>query len=78
MYETQGFHDKSIPLYEDCHRLFPDFEEATLNLTAAYFNAGRLQDADQTLKKVRPGTPNPKYPVFKEAIENALKSNSKN
>lgn len=72
VYQLNGQAQLSIQHYETCHALFPDFEEATLNLTAAYFNAGRIQEADQTLKKVRPGTPNPKYPLFKSAIEEAL------
>ncbi len=67
-YSQKGETKKSIETYKEAMAIYPDFEEAALNLCAVYYNAGQTDSAFAVLKKIDNYTQNPKYRTFLAAI----------
>lgn len=67
-FEKEGNHTKAIELLEQSHRLSPTFSDGIINLSGAYFNAGRLDDAYNTITKFRYDEQNERFKQFALAI----------
>ncbi|MES2559073.1 MAG: O-antigen ligase family protein [Bacteroidota bacterium] len=67
-YEKEGDHTKAIELLEESHRLSPTFSDGIINLSGAYFNAGRYDDAYNTITKFRYDEQNERFKTFALAI----------
>jgi O-antigen ligase/Tfp pilus assembly protein PilF len=44
-FEKEGEHARAIELFETMHRISPKFSDGIINLSGAYYNAGRFDDA---------------------------------
>lgn len=67
--------DEAIELYKSALAISPNFEEASLNLCALYYNIGEIDSAYQTISKLSLDSKNSKYKPFLMTI---LKSKLKN
>jgi O-antigen ligase len=67
-YEKEGNHTKAIELLEASHRLSPTFSDGIINLSGAYFNAGRYDEAFQTITQFRYDEQNERFKTFALAI----------
>jgi tetratricopeptide (TPR) repeat protein len=67
-YEKEGNHVKAIELLEESHRLSPTFSDGIINLSGAYFNAGRYEDAYNIITKFRYDDNNARFKTFALAI----------
>lgn len=67
-YEKEGNHTKAIELLEESHRLSPTFSDGIINLSGAYFNAGRYEDAYNMIVKFRYDDRNDRFKTFALAI----------
>lgn len=67
-YEKEGNHTKAIELLEESHRLSPTFSDGIINLSGAYFNAGRYEDAYNMIMKFRYDDGNERFKTFALAI----------
>lgn len=67
-YEKEGNHAKAIELLEESHRLSPTFSDGIINLSGAYFNAGRYEDAYNIIMKFRYDDRNERFKTFALAI----------
>lgn len=70
-YEMSGDHDKAITHYNAALQIYPIFEDALVNLGAAYYNAGRYIEAHQTLLKCK--KKNKRAKQYLEAVEIKIK-----
>ncbi len=71
-YELRGEHKMAIEYYKKALAILPGFEKTSLNLAAAYYNAGLYEEAQATLQRIK-GEPNDdRYDEFKELIEKKL------
>ncbi len=69
-YEKDSDHSKAISYYKKALDISPMFDESMLNLSAAYFNAGDIANAYESIQKIPPSCSHPNYAIFKNAIEN--------
>jgi len=70
-------YEKAIALLEESFRISPVFSEGILNLSGAYFNVGRIDDAYRTLLRFRYDDQNGRFKIFalailKEKLEKAM------
>jgi tetratricopeptide (TPR) repeat protein len=70
-YESLKQHDKAEEYYLKALNISSGFEEARLNLSAVYFNAGKFEKAFETIDKCSPYCDDEKYKTFLPAILNA-------
>ncbi|MFZ4413565.1 MAG: O-antigen ligase family protein [Bacteroidales bacterium] len=75
LYELKGEHTKAIDLYTKAIKISPNFDDALINLTAVYFNLGKIDSACNIISSVDTLTKNEKYQNFLEAV---LKKNIEN
>ena len=61
LYEIKGDHAHAIEFYKKALIISPNFEEARVNLSATFFNAGKKQEAYLAFEKLKPDTLNSKY-----------------
>jgi O-antigen ligase len=71
-YELEGNHDEAINYYKQALLIFPQFEDALINLGAAYFNSGKYVDAYETLLQCNPDTKNPKLEQYLSIVRQKL------
>lgn len=67
-FEKEGNHTKAIELLEQAHRLSPTFSDGIINLSGAYFNAGRYDDAYKIITTFRYDDQNERFKQFALAI----------
>ena len=70
-YEMTGDHDKAIAHYNAALQMYPEFEDALINLGAAYFNAGRYEESHKTMLRCKK-TNNPRLQQYLKAVEEKL------
>jgi O-antigen ligase len=73
-YEMRGNHNRAIELYERAIAIHEDFDEAYINLAAAYYNAGMYHKADESLSKVDDDFEDERKAVYRQKIDEKLKS----
>ncbi len=73
-YEMRGNHNRAIELYERAIAIHEDFDEAYINLAAAYYNAGMYRKADESLSKVDDDFEDERKAVYRQKIDEKLKS----
>lgn len=76
-FEKEGNHTKAIELLEQANRLSPTFSDGIINLSGAYFNAGRYDDAYKTITTFRYDEQNERFKTFalviiKEKLEEII------
>jgi O-antigen ligase len=67
-FEKEGNHTRAIELLEEAHRISPTFSDGIINLSGAYFNAGRYDDAYNMIKTFRYDEYNDRFKTFALAI----------
>jgi tetratricopeptide (TPR) repeat protein len=67
-FEKEGNHMKAIELLEQANHLSPTFSDGIINLSGAYFNAGRYDDAYKTIMTFRYDEQNERFKQFALAI----------
>ena len=67
-FEKEGKHDEAIKLFEEMFRISPKFSAGLVNLSGAYYNSGRFEDAYQTISKFKYDELNPQSQDFMKAI----------
>jgi len=67
-HELSGFHEQAIKYYQIALSISPVFEESILNLTAVYFNQGKVDDAYKVLRQWDTSRDNLKYITFLTTI----------
>lgn len=63
-YEMQDNHYQAIEYYSKALKIHPQFEETLINLGATYYNAGRYEDAYETLSRCDPNTKDPRLEKY--------------
>jgi O-antigen ligase len=82
-YEKMGNHELAIKYYKEVLRISPNFEEATLNLSAVYFNIKEFEKAFEEIQKCEITSNDPKYrvfllPILRKKIQNEAKKKNIN
>ncbi|MBW8038993.1 MAG: tetratricopeptide repeat protein [Planctomycetes bacterium] len=72
-YEIEGDHDQAIFYYKKALNIFPEFEEALINLGATYYNADRYEEAYRTLLLCDPNTKDSRLEKYLNAVKEKLK-----
>jgi O-antigen ligase len=67
-YEKEGNHVRAIELLETANRISPAFSDGIINLSGAYFNSGRYEDAYRTINTIGYDDNNPRLKTFVLAI----------
>lgn len=67
-YEKEGNHTKAIELLETANKISPSFSDGIINLSGAYFNAGRYNDAFNKITTIGYDDNNPRLKTFVLAI----------
>jgi len=67
-YERDGKHDSAEYYYRRALQIVPGFEETVINLAAVQYNAGRFDEALQTLESIPPPSGNDRYNLYLERI----------
>lgn len=67
-YGEKGESAKAISYYKEALTIYPEFEEASFNLCAVYFNIGKTDSAFAVLKNIDIKTQNPKFKRFIKAV----------
>ena len=67
-FEKEGNHARAIELLEESHRLSPTFSDGIINLSGAYFNAGRYEDAYRLITTFGYDDRNDRFKTFATAI----------
>ena len=67
-YEKEGNQIKAIELLETAHQISPTFSDGIINLSGAYYNAGRFDDAYATITQFKYDEQNERFKVFVLAI----------
>lgn len=67
-YGEKGESAKAISYYKEALTIYPEFEEASFNLCAVYFNIGKTDSAFAVLKNIDADTQNPKLKSFIKAV----------
>jgi tetratricopeptide (TPR) repeat protein len=68
----RGNHDEAIKYYNKALKIYPQFEESLINLGATYYNAGRYEDAYETLLRCNPNTKDPRLEEYLEFAKKEL------
>lgn len=81
-YEKEGNQIKAIELLEVAHQISPTFSDGIINLSGAYYNAGRYDDAFATITQFKYDEQNERFKVFvlaivKKKIEQTILETSK-
>lgn len=63
-YEKEGNHTKAIELLETANTISPTFSDGIINLSGAYFNAGRYDDAYAKITTIGYDDNNPRLKTF--------------
>ena len=71
-YELQGEHDKAITYYNKALRIYPQFDDALINLGATYFNSTRYEESYETLLRCDPNTNDPRLKKYLKSVEKRL------
>jgi O-antigen ligase len=71
-YELKGDHNQAIYYYKKALEIFPQFEDALINLGATYCNNGRYQEAYKTLLQCDQNMQNPKLERYLKAVKEKL------
>lgn len=71
-----GNHDLSIDYYKKALQIYPEFEEALINLGAAYYNAGRYEESHETLLRCKE-TDNPRLQQYLRAVKKEIDKKDK-
>jgi O-antigen ligase len=71
-YELQGDHNQAVRYYKKALGIWPQFQEALINLGATYYNSGRYEQAYQTLLRCKSDEPNPKVQKYLKAVKDKL------
>jgi O-antigen ligase len=72
-YEMMKDHKNAITSYKEAIRIWPEFDEALINLGATYYNCGRYKDAYQALRQCGPDRSNKKLMQYLAVVENKLR-----
>jgi O-antigen ligase len=72
-YELRKNHEKAIAYYQKALHISPGFDDARINLGAAYFNKGDYQSALKTLKQVQ--SKDQRLQPYLKAVRTKLKKN---
>jgi O-antigen ligase len=67
-YEKEGDHVQAIQYLEEACRISPTFSDGIINLSGAYFNAGRFEEAYATIVTIGYDENNPRLKTFALAI----------
>lgn len=67
-FEKEGNHTRAIELLEETHRISPTFSDGIINLSGAYFNAHRYDDAYKTITQFKYDEQNDRFKTFALAI----------
>jgi O-antigen ligase len=67
-FEKEGNHQRAIELLSEAHRISPTFSDGIINLSGAYFNAGRYDDAYKTITQFKYDEYNDRFKTFALAI----------
>lgn len=67
-FEKEGDHEKAIKMFEEMHRISPTFSDGIINLSGAYFNAGKFEDAYKTIITFKWDDNSPKSHEFMKVI----------
>ncbi len=68
-YEAKGNHAKAIECLSEATRISPDFQDALINLSAAYFNSGNLIMARKVITKCRINKSNKELETLHKVID---------
>lgn len=71
-YEMTGNHNLAINYYNKALEIYPEFEDALINLGATYYNSGRYEEAYETLLRCNPNTQNPKLEKYLKSVKKML------
>jgi len=71
-YELQGQHNTAITYYNKALQIYPQFDEALINLGATYFNSARYDESYETLLRCDPNTTDPRLKKYLKAVEKNL------
>jgi hypothetical protein len=71
-YEMTGNHNLAINYYNKALEIYPEFEDALINLGAAYYNAGRYEESHETLLRCSQNEQNPRLQQYLKAVEKKL------
>ena len=58
--------------YKKAIEIFPQFEDALINLGATYYNTGRYEEAHKTLLRCSQNKQNPRLQQYLKAVEEKL------
>ena len=75
--EIGGDHDKAVFYYKKALEMFPEFEEALINLGATYYNTGRYKEAYDAFLRCNPGTKDSRLKMYLEITKKELDKNNK-
>lgn len=67
-FEKEGNHNEAIKYFEEMFRISPKFSAGLVNLSGAYYNAGKFEEAYQTISKFNYDELNPQSQDFMKAI----------
>ena len=76
-YEMEGNHNEAIYYYKKALEIFPQFEDALINLGATYYNSGRYEEAYETLVRCNQNTQNPKLEEYLKSVKKKLDKGGK-
>jgi len=63
-FEKENKHDEAIKMFEEMYRISPKFSAGLINLSGAYFNAGRYEDAYKMISTFKWDDQNPRSQEF--------------
>jgi hypothetical protein len=67
-FEKEGNHDRAIALFREMEKISPLFSDGIINLSGAYFNAGRFEEAYVTMNRFKWDEQHPRSHEFMVAI----------
>jgi tetratricopeptide (TPR) repeat protein len=67
-FEKEVNHQRAIELLEEAHRISPTFSDGIINLSGAYFNTGRYDDAYRMILRFKYDEYNDRFKTFALAI----------
>lgn len=76
VYEMKEDHKNAISYYKKALEISPSFEDAALNLTAVYYNAGEYRKAYETIMRVKRPNEDPRYQLYLDRVEKHLSGDS--
>ncbi len=71
-YETKENHTKATECLVEAIRISPDFQDAMINLTAIYYNTGRMNKAKEMISKCRSNIKNEELNTLNKLIDKKL------